>query len=147
MSLYERLAQTGEGRRGLASARLRYEVLASLHEALSRSSKTQADLAKALGIRRSAVNSVFKGTGNLRVNTVAEYLHELGLEGHIVVTPVGSGRAAFRRMSTVSFPVGARPAPDSVLERKFEEWHRTAKSGEVKVSVTTAKRDEFATVA
>lgn len=85
MSLHDLLAEPSEGRRGLAAARLRYDVISALHEALNESGMTRADLASVLGVRRSAVNAVFRGTGNLRANTIADYLHALGLEGQFVV--------------------------------------------------------------
>ncbi|MFB8209198.1 helix-turn-helix domain-containing protein [Streptomyces sp. NPDC056010] len=79
-NLYERLAATTEGSRALASARLRYEALASIHDALGDAGITQVELARRLGIRKSAVNQVVHGDGNLRISTLAEYLHALGFE-------------------------------------------------------------------
>ncbi|MFE0730926.1 helix-turn-helix domain-containing protein [Streptomyces antibioticus] len=79
-NLYERLAATEEGARALAAARLRYEALATIHESLEESGATQTELARRLGIRKSAVNQVVHGDGNMRVSTLAEYLHALGFE-------------------------------------------------------------------
>lgn len=94
-SLYDRIAGEPNGPRRLASARLRRRVLVLLHEALGRSELNQSDLAKQLGIRKSAVNQVFRGDGNVRVDTLADYLHELGLEAEIKLVPAGTRRRAF----------------------------------------------------
>lgn len=93
--LYERIAGEPDGLRSLASARLRRRVLVLLHRALERSGLNQSDLAKKLGYRRSAVNQVFRGDGNVRIETLAEYLHELGYEADIHLVPAGEHRRAF----------------------------------------------------
>lgn len=92
ISLYDQLAATDEGARALAAARLRYEALAQIHEALSEASLTQAELARKLDIRRSAVNQVVNGDGNMRVSTLAEYLHALGYELKLGRVEAGSIR-------------------------------------------------------
>jgi transcriptional regulator with XRE-family HTH domain len=92
--LYESIASTPDGLRSLASARLRRRVLILLHRALNRSGLSQRDLAKKLGYRRSAVNQVFRGDGNVRIETLAEYLHELGYELDLNLVPAGEHRRA-----------------------------------------------------
>lgn len=92
MSIYDRLAKIPKGARALSVSRLRYEVLKVLHSSLQRSGLTQADLAGRLGIRKSAVNNVLRGDGNVRVSTLAEYLHEAGFELEIKVVPLGRPR-------------------------------------------------------
>lgn len=94
MNLYERFAATVRGAHALAAARLRHEVLSVLHQALHLSGLTQSDVAEKLGIRRSAVNQVFRGDGNLRVNTIADYLHAMGFELDVRLTPAGEPRQA-----------------------------------------------------
>lgn len=42
---------------------------------------------KKLAVRKSAVNQVFKGDGNVRITTLAEYLHALGYELRVSVVP------------------------------------------------------------
>ncbi|GAB3337668.1 helix-turn-helix domain-containing protein [Micromonospora halotolerans] len=92
--LYDRLSATSKGARALSAARLRYQVLKVLHRSLEQSRLTQVELAKRLGVRKSAVNQVFRGDGNVRVSTLAEYLHEMGLELAIETVPLGTHRAA-----------------------------------------------------
>ncbi|MFJ9674861.1 helix-turn-helix domain-containing protein [Streptomyces sp. NPDC101221] len=91
-NLYERLAATEEGARALAAARLRYEALATIHESLEESGLTQTELARRLGIRKSAVNQVVHGDGNMRVSTLAEYLHALGFELDLNRVEAGTAR-------------------------------------------------------
>lgn len=95
-TLYDRMAGTVDGGRYLAAARLRYDVLGLLHKALTASGVNQTDLAKRLGVRKSAVNGVLRGDGNLRLNTMAEYLHELGFEADVHLVPAGEHRRATR---------------------------------------------------
>lgn len=94
VNAYERVAATAAGARGLAGSRLRYEVLKALHGALSRSGRTQSELAARLGIRKSAVNQVLRGDGNVRVTTLAEYLQALGFELVIGLVKAGEPRKA-----------------------------------------------------
>jgi transcriptional regulator with XRE-family HTH domain len=92
-SFYDRVAQIPGGARALSAARLRQNVLGVLHACLRNSPLTQADLARRLNVRKSAVNRVFQGDGNLNVNTIAGYLHELGSELRIEAIPLGTQRA------------------------------------------------------
>ncbi|MFI2734747.1 helix-turn-helix domain-containing protein [Streptomyces sp. NPDC018711] len=91
-NLYERLAATEEGARALAAARLRYEALATIHESLEESGVTQTELARRLGIRKSAVNQVVHSDGNMRISTLAEYLHALGFELSLDRVKAGTAR-------------------------------------------------------
>lgn len=94
MTLYDKLDNTAEGRSALAAARLRYRVLSVLNDALEASGMTQSAVAKKLKVRRSAANQVFRGSGNLRVNTVAEYLEAMGFELTLAIDPIGTAREA-----------------------------------------------------
>lgn len=94
MTTYEKVASRRDGSRRLAAARLRYAVLKTLHTALDSSSLTQSALAQRLGIRKSAVSQVLRGDGNVRINTLAEYAHELGFEVHVELRPEGTARRA-----------------------------------------------------
>ena len=102
MGLYEQLEAQPGGRRKLAAARLRERILGLLHSALRNSGMTQAELAEALNVRRSAVNQVFRGEGNLRVNTIAEYLDTLGYELRVEVVPAGTARERIRERTLSS---------------------------------------------
>jgi transcriptional regulator with XRE-family HTH domain len=118
MSLYDRLASTVEGARALAAARLRRDVLGILHKSLEESGLTQTELAKKLGVRRSAVNQVFRGDGNVRINTLAEYLHALGFELNVQLVETGELRRAVveQRIPRPAFPSEALSSPWTI-------WH------------------------
>ncbi|MFD0457492.1 helix-turn-helix domain-containing protein [Streptomyces violaceoruber] len=89
-NLYERFASSEDGAQLLAATRLRRETLRILHKALEASGLTQSQLAERLRIRKSAVNQVFRGDGNLRVNTLAQYLSAMGFELDIRAVEAGS---------------------------------------------------------
>ncbi|MGW5610157.1 helix-turn-helix domain-containing protein [Streptomyces sp. NPDC003753] len=93
-SLYERMAQSERGARHLASARLRHEVLRKLHLALESSGINQNRLAEILRIRKSAVSQTLRGDGNLRIKTLAEYLHAMGYELDLRLVEAGEPRKA-----------------------------------------------------
>jgi transcriptional regulator with XRE-family HTH domain len=93
-TLYDRLMGVPGGARDLADARLRYEFLSVLHTALHAAGVTQAELARRLGVRKSAVNQVLRGDGNIRATTLAEYLHALGFELSIQLHEAGELRRA-----------------------------------------------------
>lgn len=101
--LYEQLADSDQGRLALASARLRYEVLGVLHKALEVSGLSQSDVARKLNLRRSAVNQVFRGDGNVRTSTLAEYLFAMGYELDLQLVRAGEPRHAALE--------GRQPAP------------------------------------
>lgn len=95
MSLYDRVLARQGGGRALTIARLKRAVLAAVHEAFDASGvESQSDLARRLHVRRSAVNQVFNGDGNLRVSTLAEYLYEMGYELDVTLVRSGEARAA-----------------------------------------------------
>ncbi|MFC8778845.1 helix-turn-helix domain-containing protein [Streptomyces nigra] len=93
-SLYERFAGSDDGAQLLAAARLRREVLRLLHRALEASGLTQSQLAERLNVRKSAVSQVFRGDGNLRINTLAHYLGAMGYELDVRLVNAGEPRAA-----------------------------------------------------
>jgi len=92
MTMYDDFAKSSDGERRLARARLRYSVLRTLSKALADAGLNKSQLAERLGIRKSAVSQVFGGVGNVRVNTVADYLWAMGCELDIRALPVGSAR-------------------------------------------------------
>ncbi|MFF4311694.1 helix-turn-helix domain-containing protein [Streptomyces sp. NPDC001507] len=93
-SLYDRFASSEDGAQLLAATRLRREVLRILHRALTASGLTQSQLAERLHVRKSAVSQVFRGDGNLRVNTLAQYLGAMGYELDVRVVEAGEPRNA-----------------------------------------------------
>ncbi len=80
MSLRKIVESIPGGTAALASARLRRRVLRALDEGMESSGISQAELARRLGRSRSAVNQVLTGDGNLRIETLAEYLEAMGCE-------------------------------------------------------------------
>lgn len=128
MSIYDRLVKIPKGARALSVSRLRYEVLKVLHGSLQKSGLNQAELAGRLGIRKSAVNNVLRGDGNVRVSTLAEYLHEAGFELEIKAVPLGRPREGAVREMHVAWvtrtPVKEEPER-SVAFQDLESltWH------------------------
>ncbi|MEU0115519.1 helix-turn-helix transcriptional regulator [Streptomyces bobili] len=93
-SLYDRFASSDDGAQLLAATRLRREALRILHRALEASGLTQSQLAERLHVRKSAVSQVFRGDGNLRVTTMANYLSAMGYELDIRLVKAGEPRKA-----------------------------------------------------
>lgn len=150
MSLHNRLSQSAEGRSALAAARLRYSVLKSLTRALRESGLSQSELANRLGLRRSAVNAVFKGTGNVRVNTVAEYLDSMGFEATLVISPTGDARfqtQEWRELTAPRTPVSVGAAASSLLSGKDSFWSPLGPATPKLDDVRPSKRSNFAIAA
>jgi transcriptional regulator with XRE-family HTH domain len=63
-----------------------------LHVALGKAGISQAELASRLGFRKSAVNQVLRGDGNVRISTLADYLHVMGFELELQLVPAGKPR-------------------------------------------------------
>ena len=80
MSLRTIIESMHGGTAALAPARLRRNVLHALDEGMEASGISQAELARRLGRSRSAVSQVLTGDGNLRIETLAEYLQAMGCE-------------------------------------------------------------------
>ncbi|WP_418063940.1 helix-turn-helix domain-containing protein [Pimelobacter simplex] len=125
MTAYEAFAASDDGRKRLARARLRHRVLEVMHESLERSKLTKSDVSRKLGIRKSAVGQVFSGDGNLRVNTIADYLDAMGAEVELRLVPRGTPRvkcavpgptlAGFDKSTLVThIHEGGRVRPDSI---------------------------------
>lgn len=91
---YERLASTPEGARSLSRASLRSRMLGVLHRAVEESGVSQTELARRLGVRKSAVHRTLNGNGNLRVDTIADMLSALGYELHVSACDAGEILAA-----------------------------------------------------
>lgn len=128
--LYERLAATRGGARALASARLRRDVLAVLHKALGGAGLAQAELARRLKVRKSAVNQVLRGDGNVRVSTIAEYLDECGYELQLRLVRAGTSRKESLRAMELNWET-------SLARRVSEEW-----ADYVKISTRAARSEK-----
>lgn len=117
-TLYDRFARTADGRKHLAVARLRREILRSLHVAMGLADISQNDLAKRLGIRKSAVSQALNGDGNLRVTTVAQYLQAMGYELDLRLVEEGEPRRAVEEHRDVRPALAHRPGqPDSAIRQ------------------------------
>ena len=79
-----------------SGARLRARVLSLLHAALRETGCDQVSLANRLGLRKAAVNAVFNGSGNVTMNTFAEYMGVLGYEVDLVAVELGEIEIAVR---------------------------------------------------
>jgi len=110
-TLYERIAGTPGGEQRLAAARLRREALRAIHVALEASGLSRSELAARLGVREAAVDRVLRGDGNLRVETIAEYLHALGFELDLRLVRAGEPRRAAieSRDAEPAFPSAPQP--------------------------------------
>jgi hypothetical protein len=110
-NLYDRVASKPGGEQALAAARLRREVLVVLHQAFAASGlHTKSEIARRLNIRRSAVSQVFRGDGNLRITTLAEYLSALGFELQIGLVEAGEPRRAELEARAAAPAIATAPA-------------------------------------
>lgn len=132
--LYDRIAATRKGARALSSERLKYQVLKMLHRYLAVAGITQVELARRLGVRKSAVNQVFKGDGNMRISTLAEYLHEMGFEVSLQALPYGSQRADavneitrhWKQARSLARSVAAIPRNEDEIDVANVEWRSSS---------------------
>ena len=111
MSLRTIIESMHGGTAALASARLRRKVLHALDEGMEASGISQAELARRLGRSRSAVSQVLTGDGNLRIETLAEYLQAMGCE-LVVSVRVAEG------LSTAA-PMNCEPSEHSTALPRF----------------------------
>ena len=88
MTLIESFEQLPDGKKWMASARLRRGIIKALHDSLDKSELTQSDLARALGKSRSAIGQVFNGDGNLKIETISEYFFAMGAELQLTLRPI-----------------------------------------------------------
>lgn len=136
MTLSNLLSSTPEGRRALAAAKLRGDVLETLHDALEAAGMTRVALATKLGRGKSAVTNALTGDGNLRVNTIAEYLDAMDMDLHIaakprtsaLVAPIAQGAATGHSTSVDFFwtdmPIKVESADPAPIERHLRVVHR-----------------------
>lgn len=136
-SLYERLASSPNGARMLAGARLKHEALRSLHRALQASGMSQSELAEKLGVGKSTVSQTLRGDGNVRIKTLAEYLHALGFELDLRLVEAGEPRQALVEGRDVrpALPAEQGDAPAEEKSPQSEQPHEVVqviKAGETK---------------
>lgn len=130
-SFYDRVSALPNGGAALASARLRRRVLRLLHEGLQSSGLTQAELARRVGVRRSAANQVLRGDGNVRMDTLSDYLFALGLEADLVTVKAGELRRSRLENRRPRYFVGGLDASEPQDERRFSTvWTVTASGGQ-----------------
>ncbi len=120
MTLRKAFEQLPNGKKLLASAKLRREIIKALSKALAASKMTQSDLSRELGKSRSAVNQVLTGDGNLKIETIAEYLFAMGAELHVQVST-----SASVRVSTDAYSSGFEPALKRVVTMALDTFTLT----------------------
>ncbi|MDQ0574302.1 helix-turn-helix domain-containing protein [Agromyces albus] len=60
------------------------------------SGRTQTEVAEYLGVRKSAVSQVMNGSGNVTLDTLAEYLSAMGYEADITAVEQGETLRSMR---------------------------------------------------
>lgn len=89
----DRAAPTQAVARALAAARLRYDLLRAIHDAVDACGGPEA-FAKKAGVRAGLVRRVLDGDGNVRINLLAHWLHTAGYELVVRLVPAGAPRRA-----------------------------------------------------
>lgn len=141
MSLYDRVATLPGGGRALVSSRLKRSILKALHQALAASPlDSQAELASKLRVRRSAVNQVLRGDGNLRVSTIAEYLYEMGYELSVTLVRAGEMRTAALEDRA---PVPAFPSASASASAQLAAFSSTYTLGAQQLSRALSLRKQW----
>jgi transcriptional regulator with XRE-family HTH domain len=148
MTIHDRLVKVPKGARALSVARLRYEVLKVLHAALHRSGLNQSELAGRLGVRKSAVNQVLRGDGNVRISTLAEYLHEAGFELEVRAVPLGRPREDAVREMHVAWVMHTATREDHERSAAFADlanltWHDVGEESRAKVRAERPRSRAF----
>jgi|GEM_PF-3107999 len=138
MTLREEFEKLPEGKRLLASARLRRGLIKALHEALLTSKMSQSDLARVLKKSRSAVGQVLNGDGNVEVETISDYLFAMGTELQVSLVSTGQTKqSAFTGWANkqsnfkfiVSTGVGRPKTPEADFYGSKADRHLTVISG------------------
>ena len=78
MNLIESIAEIPDGQRMLASSRFRRDILVMLDDAIEESGLSLLEIAQRLGINQSQVSELLSGDGNLRAETISDYLFAMG---------------------------------------------------------------------
>lgn len=122
MSLYDRLAATPEGARGLAVARARREALKALARAVN-AAGGYTELGEASGVPAKRIIDAMGGNGNIKVGRLARMLHGGGFELEIRLVPAGQPRAdVLARRAEIEQLRGER---DAAIEAR-DSWREEA---------------------
>lgn len=127
MTLYERLAATPEGARGLAKARLRTKLLEALWEAVEACSG-EDEFRQRAGLSKRRLHRVSTERAGIRVDELADWLYTAGFELEVTLVPAGQPRADVleRREVAAAMPQVAadEPAGDAAgrLAAALERW-------------------------
>jgi hypothetical protein len=90
--LYERLAATPEGARGLAKARLRTKVIEALWEAIE-ACGGEDEFRRRAGLSKRRLRRVSIERRDIRITELADWLHAAGFELEVTLVPAGQPRA------------------------------------------------------
>lgn len=80
MNLTEYVENVPDGQRMLASSRFRRDVLVMLDDAIEKSGVSELELAQRLGLSQRDISEVLSSDGNLRMETISDYLFEMGFQ-------------------------------------------------------------------
>lgn len=92
MSLYERLSATHDGRRALAKARLRTQVIEGLREAVE-ACGGEDEFRRRTGLSKRRLRRGSTERKRIRVDELADWLHAGGFELEVRLVPAGQPRA------------------------------------------------------
>lgn len=90
MSLYERIASTPEGERGLAMARLRRLVFHLIH--VAGENINDDGMRHRSGLSRRRARAMWHNGGDVTINELAAWLWAGGYEAEIRIVPAGQPR-------------------------------------------------------
>lgn len=128
MSLYERLSATHDGRRALAKARLRTQVIEGLREAVEACGGGEDEFRRCAGLSKRRLRRVSTERADIRVDELADWLYTAGFELEVTLVPAGQPRADVleRREVAAAMPQVAadEPAGDAAgrLAAALERW-------------------------
>jgi hypothetical protein len=92
VTLYERVAATPEGARGLAKARLRTKVIEALWEGIE-ACGGEDEFRQRTGLSKRRLRRVSTERKDIRITDLADWLHAAGFELEVTLVPVGQPRA------------------------------------------------------
>lgn len=123
MTLIKAFEALPDGKRLLASARLRRNVVKELRKAELKSGKSKADIARELGVTRSAVTQVFASNGNLKLDTISDYFFVLGAK--------------------LNFNVEYSDVPAMEVTNPWEQFKSNVTSSDISFALESANSESF----